>query len=198
MKKANTTYRLVVSAVMIALATVLNQFAVIQLPFGGGVTVFSQVPIIALGYIFGPAWGLVSGFVMSISQLLFGLSNFSYVKTIVGYIVVALFDYIVPYTLLGLGGIFKGTLTSSYAEVGLGAAFVSFLRFLCHWFSGAFVWGEWMPEEFLGLKMTNPWIYSALYNGSYMLLETLVTIIGVLAVAKLFFPRLDENGMLKN
>ncbi|MBR5015355.1 MAG: energy-coupled thiamine transporter ThiT [Clostridia bacterium] len=198
MKKAVTTYRMVASAVMIALATVLNQFAVIQLPIGGGVTVFSQVPIIMLGYIFGPAWGLVSGFIMSLTQLLFGLSNFAYVKTIVGYIVVALFDYIVPYTILGLGGIFKNRFKSAYAEITLGAVFVSFLRFLCHYFSGAFVWGEWMPETFLGLKMTSPWIYSALYNGSYMLLETIVTIIGILALARLFLPKLDENGMITN
>ena len=26
-----------------------------------------------------------------------------------------------------------------------------------------------MPEEFFGMTMTTPWLYSALYNGAYML-----------------------------
>ena len=83
--KNNKTYRLVVTAMLIAIATVLNEFAVVQLPYGGGVTIFSQVPIIALGYIFGPAWGLLSGFVMSLIQLLFGLPHLSIAKTFSSY-----------------------------------------------------------------------------------------------------------------
>lgn len=216
-KKQNTTYKIVVTAMMAAIATVLNQFAVVQLPLGGGVTAFSQVPIIALGFIFGPVWGLAGGFLMSVSQLLFGLSNFAYVKGFGTYLLVALFDYIIPYTVLGLGGLFKGKLSGDVsvsmtymqkkisvsqvkidaAAVSIGAVCVSFLRFLCHWISGAVVWGEWMPEEFMGMKMANPWFYSALYNASYMIPETLVTVVGAIALAKLFFPRLDDNGILK-
>ena len=40
--------------------------------------------------------------------------------------------------------------------------------------------------------------YSVVYNASYMIPETIVTLVGVFILAKLFFPRLDENGMLKN
>ena len=31
-----------------------------------------------------------------------------------------------------------------------------------------------MPEEFLGLAMTNVWLYSALYNGVYMVVNGVV------------------------
>ena len=27
-----------------------------------------------------------------------------------------------------------------------------------------FVWGKWMPDEFLGMTMTTPWLYSFFYN----------------------------------
>lgn len=195
MKEQNFINKIVITAMMIALATVLNQFAIIQFPFGGGVTVFSQVPIIALGFIFGPVWGLIGGFGMSFLQLLFGLSNFTYVKGLGTYIIVALFDYIVPYTILGLGCMFKGKLKNIYAEAALGALCVSFIRFLCHWFSGATVWGEWMPEEFLSRPMTSPWIYSALYNGLYMLPEAIVTVIGIIAFVKLVLPAISKNDI---
>jgi len=45
--------------------------------------------------------------------------------------------------------------------------------------SGVFVWGEYMPETFFGMTMTSPWFYSALYNGSYMVLDcALVLLVG--------------------
>ena len=31
-----------------------------------------------------------------------------------------------------------------------------------------------MPPEFFGMTMTSPWLYSALYNGSYMLADMLL------------------------
>lgn len=36
--------------------------------------------------------------------------------------------------------------------------------FLSFYLVGVFIWGKYMPEEFLGLTMTSPWIYSFLYN----------------------------------
>lgn len=34
-----------------------------------------------------------------------------------------------------------------------------------------------MPESFLGLSMTNPWIYSLLYNLLYMLPNIIITMV---------------------
>ncbi|MBQ0135943.1 MAG: energy-coupled thiamine transporter ThiT [Oscillospiraceae bacterium] len=191
--KSNKTYKLVVTAMLIALATILNQFAVIQLPVGGGVTVFSQVPIITAGVMFGPLWGLFSGFVFSLLQLLFGLANFSYVKGAVSFIVLALFDYIFPYTILGLGDMFKEKLKNRNIELVLGTIIVCLIRFLCHFISGATVWAEWSGGQSVRAIL----IYSFTYNGSYMLPETIITVIGILALNKFLFPRLDKNGMIK-
>ena len=191
--KQSKTYRLVVTAMLIAIATVLNQFAVVQLPFGGGVTIFSQVPIITIGYLFGPLWGLFGGFIFSVFQVLFGLSNFAYVKGIVSYLVLIFFDYLIPYTILGIGAIFKGKFKKESVELTLGTLLVCALRFLCHFISGATIWGDYTNGNSVGAVLA----YSATYNGGYMLAETIVTIIGILALSKFFFPRLDENGVLK-
>ena len=42
-----------------------------------------------------------------------------------------------------------------------------------------------MPDEFLGLKMTNPWIYSALYNLCYMIPNIVITLV---VFAALYVP----------
>ena len=55
------------------------------------------------------------------------------------------------------------------------------LRFLVHYVVGATIWAEYMPEKFFGLTMTTPWFYSLLYNGAYMLPDTiLVLVVGIL------------------
>lgn len=193
--KKNTTYRLVVSAILIALATILNEVATFESPFlqGGGVTIFSQVPVIALGYIFGVPWGLASGFVFSCIQILFGLGNFAYVKGFGAYLILVVFDYVLPYTLLGLGGIFKNKIKNQYAALSIGTVMVCVIRFLCHFISGATIWADWTDGAAMGPILA----YSATYNAGYMIPETIITVIGILALLKFFFPRLDENGMLK-
>ena len=45
-----------------------------------------------------------------------------------------------------------------------------------HYISGVTVYAEYMPEEFMGLTMTSPFFYSALYNGGYMLPSTILAI----------------------
>ena len=34
-----------------------------------------------------------------------------------------------------------------------------------------------MPDTFFGLTMTSPWFYSAIYNGSYLLANTVLCLI---------------------
>lgn len=191
----NKTYRLVVTAMLIAIATVLNEFATFESPFlhGGGVTVFSQVPIIALSYIFGVRWGIISGFTMSVIQLMFGLSNLAYVQGIDGYLILILADYILPYTLLGLGGVFKEKIKNQDAALTLGTVSVCLIRFVCHFVSGVTIWGDWTQQN----AMSAVFGYSLAYNAGYMIPETLITVIGILALNKFLFPRLNKDGTLR-
>ena len=110
----NRTFQLVFSAVMVALATVLSVIPVMQLPFGGSVTLFSQVPILAVSWILGVPWGLASGLAYGILQILVGgIGNFSYVQGILAYIILLFADYLVPFTFLGFAGLFKRVIRSA-------------------------------------------------------------------------------------
>ena len=65
-------------AIMIALAAVLSFVKILELPYGGSVTAFSIVPIVIISYRHGVKWGLLSGFVFSIIQLIQTASTLSY------------------------------------------------------------------------------------------------------------------------
>ncbi|MBE6826997.1 MAG: energy-coupled thiamine transporter ThiT [Ruminococcaceae bacterium] len=186
--KISTTRRLVESALMIALAVALDEFAVIKFPFGGSVTLFSQLPIILLSYRYGVKWGLFSGFTMSIFEFVFGLKNLSYVTGIKGVIILILADYLIAFTCLGLGGVFKKPVKNQALSLALGSVVVSVLRFICHFVSGVTIWGGYAPEG------TPVWKYSLLYNGGYMLPELIITVIGALAVGMLFDLNKPELG----
>ena len=170
MKTKHPVRRLVESAIMIALATVLSLIK-IDLPFGGGVTIVSMLPLVIVSHRWGWKWGVVTAFVYSVLQLLLGLDNVGYAATLAMVFGVIFLDYIIAYTVIGLSGVFG----KSRRAVAVGIAVTFCLRFLCHLVTGAWIWGVWMPEEFMNLPMTNVWVYSALYNGWYMAAELVVT-----------------------
>jgi thiamine transporter len=164
--------RVAESAVMLALATVLSEFAVFKLPYGGSVTLFSQVPMVALSYRYGIKWGAFSGMVMGVIQMLFGLGNFSYVSGVVAYLILIFADYVIAFGCLGLGGMFKNKVKNPALSLALGGGVVSVIRFLCHFISGVTIWGDYS-----GGAMSAVW-YSITYNASYMLPELIITLVG--------------------
>ena len=174
---------LVESALAIAIATVLSMIK-IDLPFGGGVTIVSMLPLVRISHRYGWKEGLGAAFVYSLVQLLLGLDNVGYATGFVMAAGVVLLDYVIAFTVIGLSGVFG----RSRRAVAVGIAVTFTLRFLCHLVTGAWIWGEWMPEAFMGMPMSNPWIYSFLYNGWYMLCEIILTEI----VAMLIYKPLEK------
>ena len=170
MKRKITALQLVESALMIAVATVCS-LVKIDLPFGGGVTIVSMLPLILISHRYGWKWGVLTAFTYSVIQMILGLDNVGYATSFLMGAGIVLLDYVIAYTAIGLSGVFG----KDRKAVAIGIAVTFTLRFLCHLVSGAWIWGVWMPEEFMGMKMTNPWIYSALYNGWYMLAELAAT-----------------------
>ena len=69
------TKKLVISSMLIAVASVLSIFQPFQLPFGGGITIASMMPIILLAFCYGTRWGFFSAFIFSLIQLLLGLKT---------------------------------------------------------------------------------------------------------------------------
>lgn len=178
----NRTFQMVFSAVMVALATVLSVIPVVQLPFGGSVTLFSQVPILAVSWVLGVPWGLASGLAYAILQILVGgIGNFSYVQGILAYIILVFADYLVPFTFLGFGGMFKRVIKNPYVAASVGTLLVCFVRFISHFISGATIWTEYAPDTAVKAVLA----YSASYNASYMVPETIISIVGICAVIAL-------------
>lgn len=178
-KKISNIQMLAESAIMLALSVALNELTPIQFPFGGSVTFFSQLPILIIGYRYGIGQGLLTGFTMGVVEMLFGLKNFSYVTGIGSYLILIFADYIVAFSVLGLGAMFKKKIKNQALALASAGAVVSVLRFICHFISGVTIWKGYAED-------TPVLIYSLTYNGGYMLPELILTVIGALAVGSLF------------
>lgn len=174
-----STRRLTETAIMLALAVALSYVTIYTLPMGGSITLFSQVPIVIIGYRYGAKWGISTGIIYGILQMLLqGLGNFAYVKGFVSYLILILADYVIAFMVLGLGGaMFRKAIKNQAVALGLGAFVASALRFLCHFISGVTIWGEYAD----GWKSV--WAYSAGYNGSYMAAEAAITVVGVVLLS---------------
>ncbi len=178
-KKISNIQMLAESAIMLALSVALNELTPIQFPFGGSVTFFSQLPILIIGYRYGIGQGLLTGFTMGVVEMLFGLKNFSYVTGIGSYLILIFADYIVAFSVLGLGAMFKKKIKNQALALASAGAVVSVLRFICHFISGVTIWKGYAED-------TPVLLYSLTYNGGYMLPELILTVIGALAVGSLF------------
>jgi thiamine transporter len=170
MKSTKTVRALVESAMMVALATVLSLLKIIEMPYGGSVTVGSMLPMIILAYRYGLGWGFGSGLVYAALQQLLGLSTLSYVTGWQSVLAVVMLDYIVAFAVVGLGGIFRKLVRSQRTALALGGALVSFLRYVCHVISGCTVWAG------LSIPSSAAFIYSLSYNITYMLPEAIILI----------------------
>lgn len=193
-KSAISLHVLTECALMIALATVLSLVEVYKAPFGGSVTLLSMVPIIVISMRHGVGVGLAAGFVHSLIQLVLGLSNVAWVPDLTGKILCILLDYILPFTLLGLGGIFrdvkfaKNARTNVIVSALLGTLLVTILRFGCHILSGVVIWYaldlEWYADDPTHIvNRYSQWIFSLIYNGWYMVPEIIETAIGTPIIA---------------
>ena len=172
-------------SLMIALATVLSVFPIFEMPYGGSITLASFVPIVVIAYRHGPKYGLGTAAVAAVLQMLLGLKNFYHFSTWQSFVALALFDYIIAFTVFGLSGVFRKPLKNQSLSIVAGALFASVIRYICHVISGATVWaGLSIPTEAaLG--------YSLSYNATYMIPETIILVLtaGYLASALDFRTR---------
>ena len=172
--------RLVESALMLALSTVLAELPVVPFPFGGSVTIFSQVPMVVVSYRYGIKWGAFTGLCMGVIQMLFGMGNFAYVSGIAAYLILAFADYIIAFGALGFGGMFRNKIKNPVVAIALGGAVVSVIRFICHFVSGVTIWGDYAE----GAQAV--WEYSLTYNAGYMVPELIITVVGCVVLASIF------------
>lgn len=174
------------SAIIVALSTVLSFLKIWQSPYGGSVTMLSMAPLIVLSMRRGTRVGLLAGFAYSLIQLLQGLGNVTWIPTPAGIVLCVLTDYILPFTLLGLGGVFRNVgftdneKTNTVIAAALGALLVTLLRYVCHTVSGAVVWYEldlqWYADDPGHIvNRYGPWAFSMIYSAIYMVPEIVAT-----------------------
>jgi len=91
-----------------------------------------------------------------------------------------LLDYSIAYGAVGLAGLAKG----SKWELMTGAVIGCLERFGVHFVSGITVYAQYMPETFMDMTMLNTFHYSLLYNGTYMLPNTVIAVAACALLAK--------------
>lgn len=206
--------RLTVSAMMLALATVLAivcaYIPFLNLPFGGGFTVASMLPIVIVAYMYGTPWGLFTALCYSVIQIILSLTQGANGTVMalfmpssddfMGYgaaVAIVIIDYLIAYTVLGLGGIFRNKIKNKTVALTVGVVFAISLRYLAHIVSGYIFYGAWAEwfftqegfysiggfiiDHFSGVALSV--IYSIFYNGLYMIPEIIITAIAAAAVS---------------
>ena len=148
-----TTTMLVYIGLMLAVTILLHQLKLYHMPQGGSITCGAMLPLLFIAYRYGPGIGCLTGF-------LYGLINILQDPFILHPLQV-LFDYPLPYMMLGLAALWPGhrCLSTLLAFCG---------RYLCHFISGAVFFGSYAPEG------TSPYLYSLVFNATYLLPEFLI------------------------
>lgn len=166
---------LVEGAIMVAFAFVLSYIKLFSLPQGGSVTLVSMLPLIVYALRRGPAAGLLASGVYGVMQFI----QDGYALTLPS---IAL-DYVIAFGVLGVAGFF--IVKDGRINVVLATVLACLLRFLCHFASGILFYASYAPE---GQPV---WLYSLLYNGTFMGIEM------VLTAAVGFFIALSAPQLLK-
>ena len=178
--RRENTLAVATGGICVAVAFVLSLITVYKIPQGGSVTPASMLPIFFFALCFGPAWGLGAAFLFSLLQLIGGYFMLP---------VQVLLDYTVAFTVLGIAGFFaapkekrlqKRSILGKLSLVSFDKMIISVvlgvtLRMFSHVLSGVIFFAEYAGDQ-------NPWIYSIIYNGSYLLPELIITLMLLLAV----------------
>ena len=96
-KGRNNLHQLVLCAVLIALATVLGMIKLLDLPYGGSITLMSMLAATLCGYYCGTAKGIVACMALGLINLILGSSIIHPVQVIL--------DYFLAFGLMGLSGL---------------------------------------------------------------------------------------------
>ncbi len=162
-------------ALLTALALALSYLEIpIGLAFGGfgGSLSLAMLPMVFCGLRWGTVWGLGSGLVMGTLKFIFtGGAGITWESI--------LLDYSLAYMAVGLAGLLRGRAKLAW----LGALIGCVGRFFIHFLSGVTIYAAYV-EPIFGWNGDSVTIYSILYNGSYMLPNTILTVLLVLLLQK--------------
>ncbi|MFW5998913.1 MAG: energy-coupled thiamine transporter ThiT [Halanaerobiaceae bacterium] len=159
--------------IAVAIAAVLNFFPLWRMPQGGSISL-EMLPILFVALRWGGKPGLMAGLVYGLIQLV--------VNPYIIHPVQLIMDYPLPFMMLGTAGFFvirknRGR-DISYYKVFLAVLTASFLRFVVHVLSGVVFFSSYAPEG------QNVWIYSIIYNGSYLVPSLIISYVVLILILK--------------
>ena len=170
-----TILTIVTGGIALALAFVLSQIELFELPNGGSVTPASVLPIVIFAMAFGPGWGFLVALIFSLLQLIGGWFVIPFQ---------VLLDYTLGYTAYGIIGfaalpkakrlLYKNPLVR-FVNGGIVKAIIfTVIAYIVRWFcsvlSGVIFYAEYAGDM-------NPWIYSMVYNGSFLSVDLVFLLI---------------------
>lgn len=180
------------AAVCVALAFALSYVRFFKMPMGGSITFASMLPIMLYSYMFGCRKGVIAGLVYGVLQAvqdpwLLHPAQF-------------LLDYGVAFAAIGLTGCIKGFHLfdgKPRLQFALGGIAAGVLRFISHFFSGAFAFGSYgagyAAEYGIG-ALNNQYVYSFIYQCLYVIPEVIiVVVVGVLLLSSKNFLKQVER-----
>ena len=207
------TKRITESAMLLAVAIILelvSKMFIPEMPFGGQITLVSMLPVVLISYRHGVKWGLVTGVAYAMLEMALGAKTvaaafqpgyFGDGVMILNAFIMCALDYVVAFTVLGLGGCFRNRIKNPGVSLMCGSLVALGARYVAHIASGYILfagWAEWfftqegfpawgaslvasLSPEMLGF------VYSVVYNGMYMIPEMVIT-----AVVALFLARVPK------
>ena len=156
------------AAISVALALVLS-YIKIDIGAQGGSLNFTMIPLVLFAvHRGGVKWGIGAGMIFGILKFIFA-EGFAITWQSI------LLDYVLAYGAVGLAGVFHGK--KGVHGYLLGALLGSVARFIIHYISGVTIYAEYAGATYLGVSTPSPWIFSLIYNGFYMLFNTIAAVV---------------------
>ncbi|MBO4414587.1 MAG: energy-coupled thiamine transporter ThiT, partial [Lachnospiraceae bacterium] len=188
--------RISTGGVCLALAFVLSQLKLFEMPMGGSVTPASTLPIVVYGVAVGPVWGFIIAFIFSLLQLIGGwlVTPFQ-----------VILDYTIGYTALGFAGFaalkkdnrlkingalerFRGT---SIIKIIVFTIIAYVVRWLGSVASGVIFYADYAADAGYDSAL----VYSMVYNGSFLLADLAILSV-VIVILYMVIPSSREDTTL--
>lgn len=160
----NRTRVLVEVAILVAMAFVLEfAFSFLpKMPQGGRVGI-SMLPLVVIAWRHGVVNGWIGGIVFGLLNLMLDGVLYHWGSFFL--------DYTIAFGLVGMTGFYKGLLKDHVVVFGFAIITAYVLRFCSSVLSGVLLFGEYAPAD------QNVWIYSIVYNATYLLPALVLTVI---------------------
>lgn len=180
MNKRFNVKMLAEGGMMLALAILLNTIRIYQAPNGGSVSAGSMIPILlyAIKWGFGP--GMILGSIYGLMDFMFNPYFYHPLQFFL--------DYIIAYGVLGIAGIghAKEGKENSFAKSVMGIIIAICGRLFSHVLSGVIFFAEYAGTQ-------NPWIYSIIYNATYLIPELIISILVISLIWKPLRNLINNN-----